>query len=186
MRKPLGSVIMPVYNSEKYINTSVNSISNQTLTDFEFIITDDASTDGTSEILKQISDQRVLIITNFVHLENYPSRNIGIRASSGEFICVIDSDDLALPYRLERQMYFMLNNPDVGIFSSCFRRFGLGENIYVNYPSDDEWLKIQFIENKYCLHLGLCIWRSLFPDEESLLYNEHDHYTSDYILFQKF
>lgn len=174
------SVIMPGYNSVKYISSSVNSILNQTFTDFEFIIIDDASTDGTSEILERISDQRVQIITNFVNLGNYPSRNIGIKASSGEFICVMDSDDLALPYRLERQMYFMLNNPDVGICSNWFRRFGSGTNISVNYPSNDEWLKIKFIENNYCLHPALCIRRSLFPCEESLLYNENYKYASDY------
>jgi glycosyltransferase involved in cell wall biosynthesis len=180
MRKPAISIIMPVNNSEKYIESSVNSILNQTLTDFEFIIIDDASTDGTSKILKQISDQRVSIITNFVNLGNYPSRNIGIRASSGDFICVMDSDDLALPYRLERQMHFMLNNPDIGISSVWFWRFGTGGNIPISYPADDEWLKIKFLENNYCLHPGLCIRKGLLPNEESLLYNENYRYASDY------
>lgn len=180
MRKPDISVIMPVYNSKKYIESSVNSILNQTLPDFEFIIIDDASTDGTSEILNRISDQRVRIITNFINLGNYPSRNIGIKVSSGEFICVMDADDLALPYRLERQMHFMLNNPDVGICSTWFRRFGSGGNNPVMYHSDEEWLKIKFIENNYCLHPGLCIRRCLFPDEQLLLYNEHYQYASDY------
>ena len=185
MKKPLVSVILPVYNSDKYIDSAVKSILNQTFTDFEFIIIDDASTDGTSEILKRISDQRVRIITNFVNLGNYPSRNIGIRSSSGEFICVMDADDLALPYRLERQIYFMLNNPDVGICSTWFRRFGLGKNIPINYPSNEEWLKIRFIENNYCLHPGLCIQRSLFSREESVLYNEHYCYASDYDLVSR-
>ena len=180
MKKYLISVIMPVYNSEKFIEFSVNSILNQTFTCFEFIIIDDASTDGTGEILKQICDQRVRVITNPVNLGNYPSRNIGIQASSGEFIFVMDADDLALPYRLERQLLFMLNNPDVGISSSWFRRFGAAGNMPVNYPVDNEWLKIWFMENNYCLHPGLCIRKSSFPDEKSLLYNENLMYASDY------
>ncbi len=180
MKEPLVSVIMPVFNSEKYISFSVNSILNQTFTDFEFIIIDDASTDGTGEILDQISDQRVRIITNFINLGNYPSRNIGIKASSGKFICVMDADDLALPYRLERQLQFMQNNPTIGISSTWFRRFGSGGNIPVYYPSDEKQLKIRFLENNYCLHPGLCIRRNLFSDEESLLYNEQYRYASDY------
>jgi Glycosyltransferases involved in cell wall biogenesis len=180
MKKPLISVIMPAYNSEKYVDSAVKSILNQTLTDFEFIIIDDTSTDGTSDKLKRINDKRVRIITNSVNLGNYPSRNIGIKISAGEFICVMDADDLALPYRLERQIHFMMNNPDVGICSTWFRRFGFGGNIPVSYPSDEEWLKIKFIENNYCLHPGLCIRRRLFPDEESLLYNEDYRYASDY------
>lgn len=180
MRKTVVSVIMPVYNLEKYVASSVNSILNQTFTDFEFIIIDDASTDGSKEILKKISDQRVQIITNSENMGNYISRNIGIKVSSGEFIFVMDADDLALPYRLERQMYFMMNNPDVGICSTWFRRFGLGRNIPINYPLNEEWLRISFMHNNYCLHPGLCIRRSALPEEESLFYNEYYEYASDY------
>jgi glycosyltransferase involved in cell wall biosynthesis len=171
---------MPVYNSEKYIEQSVRSILNQTYENFELIIVNDASTDGTATKLNIVNDPRTKILTNKANLGNYPSRNLGLKVARGEYLFVMDADDLALPHRIERQLSYMVNHPDVGIISTSFRRFGAGNNIVVNYPLDHESLKVYFLENNYCLHPGLCIRRRFFNSWDALLYNEQYQYASDY------
>lgn len=179
-KHPLVSVIMPVYNSEKYIEQSVKSILNQTYENLELIIVDDASTDRTAEKLYLENDPRIKILTNKANLGNYPSRNRGLKIARGEYIFVMDADDLAFPHRIERQLFYMLNHPDVGIISTSFQRFGVGNNAVVNYPFDYDSLKIHFLENNYCLHPGLCIRSQFFSKQDSLLYNEQYQYASDY------
>ena len=177
---PLVSVIMPVYNGEKYVEQSIRSILGQTYSNFELIVIDDASTDETSGKLNTLNDCRIQIITNKINLGNYPSRNIGLKIAKGDFIFVMDADDLALPYRIERQLIFMFSNPEIGICSSSFRKFGTNGNFIVNYPYDYELLKVHFLENNYCLHPGLCIRKSLFNNPDSLYYDYQFRYASDY------
>lgn len=89
MNSPLVSVIMPVYNSEKYLKESVESILNQTMDNFEFIIINDGSTDQSKQILNSYSDSRIRVITNLSNKGNYPSRNIGLSNAIGEYTCVM-------------------------------------------------------------------------------------------------
>jgi glycosyltransferase involved in cell wall biosynthesis len=92
---PKVSVIVPAYNVEKYISKCLESILNQTLRDFELIVTDDCSADGTMNILKAYAekDERIKIIQNEVNFGAAVTRNIGMDAASGEYIYFIDSDD---------------------------------------------------------------------------------------------
>jgi len=184
-QQPFVSVIIPVYNSEKYIEQSVKSILEQTYKNFELIVIDDASTDGTAAKLCTLNDPRIQVLTNEANLGNYPSRNIGIKMARGEFLFVMDADDIALPYRIERQLIYMSGHPEVGISSSSFRRFGICDNMVVNYPLDYESLKVCFLENNYCLHPGLCIQKDLLNKTDSLLYNEQYRYASDYDFVSK-
>lgn len=179
-KHPFVSVIMPVYNSDKYIEQSVKSILNQTYENLELIIVNDASTDGTAAKLNIVNDPRIKILTNKTNLGNYPSRNLGLKLARGEYLFVMDADDLTHPHRIEKQLFHMSNHPDVGIISTSFRKFGAGNNVVVNYPFDYESLKVLFLENNYCLHPGLCIRRRFFNEQDSLLYNEQYQYASDY------
>ena len=176
----LASVIMPVYNGERYLEQSAKSILDQTYDNFELIIVNDASTDGTAGVLRKLDDPRIKLLTNKNNLGNYTSRNIGIKSAHGQFIFVMDSDDIALPYRIERQLSYMLNHPGTGICSSSFRIFGGTINTASNYPCDYESLKVAFLDNNYCLHPGLCIRTGLFNGPDSLLYDERYRYASDY------
>ena len=96
------SIIVPVYNVEKYLEACVNSILNSTFTDYELILVDDGSTDRSGEICDdyQEMDQRITVI----HQENAgvaAARNAGLRVSRGEYITFVDSDDLVHPLMLE-------------------------------------------------------------------------------------
>ncbi|BAT51466.1 putative glycosyl transferase [Nostoc sp. NIES-3756] len=115
---PKITVIMPVYNSEKYIETAIDSIINQTFTNFELLIIDDCSSDKSLEIIKSYHDQRIKLLQNDINLGVVPTRNKGLHQSQGEYIAFLDSDDYAYPSRLEEQLEFMENNPDFGMIGS--------------------------------------------------------------------
>jgi len=116
---PLISVIMAVYNGEKYLRESVQSILSQTYPHFEFIIINDGSFDRSAEILDHFAqaDKRIII----VHQENKglsPSLNVGLQMARGKFIARMDADDVSLPKRLEIQSRVLLNDTSVGVCHS--------------------------------------------------------------------
>ncbi len=117
---PLVSVIMPVYNGENYLAEAIESILGQTFTDFEFIIVDDGSQDGSGDILRdyQKRDARIHLICLEKNEGHGGARNHGIRAAGGQYIAAMDGDDVCLPERLEKQVDFMRRNPDIGVLGA--------------------------------------------------------------------
>ncbi len=106
---------MSVRNQSQYATLAIKSILNQSFSDFEFIIINDASTDTTSQLLKRIKDPRVKVITNPRHLGLTRSLNLGISQSQGEFIARMDADDIALPHRFKVQSRFLKHHPAVAV-----------------------------------------------------------------------
>ncbi len=111
---PLVSVLMAVYNSERYVTQAVESILRQTCQDFELIIIDDGSTDRTLKILKTYaaSDSRIHLF-NQENCGIVKTRNQLLKHATGEFIAVMDADDIATPTRLEHQVEFLRQHPNV-------------------------------------------------------------------------
>lgn len=111
-RPPLVSVVMTVYNGEKYLAAAVESILGQTFRDFEFIIIDDGSTDKTPELLNAFAakDARISVLRQPNHGLCY-SLNRGCAAAHGKYIARMDADDVSLPKRLELQVAFLEQNP---------------------------------------------------------------------------
>lgn len=108
------SVIMPVFNTQvSFLKEAVDSILTQSFKEFEFIIIDDGSTDRCREYLDSLSDPRIIIIHNEKNQGVTKSLNIGFRMARGKYIARMDSDDISLPYRFERQFTFMESNPDI-------------------------------------------------------------------------
>ncbi|HDY8145977.1 TPA: glycosyltransferase family 2 protein [Vibrio vulnificus] len=103
------SIITATYNSKEYINETYESISKQVYTDWEWIVTDDCSSDGTFDILRKIarSDNRVKLFSNKINSGAAISRNNSMDSASGEFIAFIDADDLWEPEKLSKQLEFM-------------------------------------------------------------------------------
>ena len=99
---PKVSVIIPAYNTEAYLAKAIESVLEQTLTDIEVIIVDDASNDKTVEVAKSFTDQRLKVIVNQQNLGAAAARNRALRAAQGEWIAVLDSDDWYAPERLEK------------------------------------------------------------------------------------
>lgn len=109
----LVSVIMPAYNAEKYIGKAIESILNQTYLRIELLIIDDVSTDSTMEVVARYKDSRIRVFHNSQNQGIAYSRNVGLDNAKGEYIAILDDDDLATPQRIEKQVDFLENNPDI-------------------------------------------------------------------------
>lgn len=111
MKKDLVSIIMPSYNTANYIGESINSVMNQTYKNWELIIVDDCSTDNTDEIVnKFLKDERIKYLKNEKNGGAAISRNKALREAKGRWIAFLDSDDLWVPEKLEKQISFMKKN----------------------------------------------------------------------------
>ena len=109
---------MPVYNGEKYLAEAIQSILDQSFTDFELIIINDGSTDNTEKIINSFKDQRIVYIDNGKNLGLAPSFNKGIDAAQGTFIARMDADDISLPDRFAKQVSFLEGKAHIGIVGS--------------------------------------------------------------------
>ena len=112
------SVLMPAYNRENYITASINSVLAQTYNNFELIITDDGSTDKTLDVIKQFSDSRIRVLTNEQNMGIAFTRNRMLQEAKGDFVMLLDSDDMAMPGRMQTQVGFLLEHPDVLLVGS--------------------------------------------------------------------
>lgn len=106
----LVSIIMPSYNTAPYIKETVQSVLDQTYINWELIIVDDCSTDNTDEVLSTIKDERIRYFKNEKNSGAALSRNKALREAKGQWIAYLDSDDLWLPEKLEKQIDFMEKN----------------------------------------------------------------------------
>lgn len=116
---PVVSVVMSVYNGGAHLNASIQSILNQTMTNFEFIIINDGSTDDTETIIKSFSDNRIKLI-NQKNKGLVFSLNKGIKLARGKYIARQDADDLSLPSRLEKELNYLVSNPECGLVGTFF------------------------------------------------------------------
>ncbi len=117
----LVSVIVPVYNVEAYITTTLQSVLAQTFTDFEVLVVDDGSGDQSIELVKQFTDRRIKVIQQ-ANRGLAGARNTGIRNAQGEYLAFLDSDDLWLPEKLAKHVQHLQQNPQVGV-SFCRSSF---------------------------------------------------------------
>lgn len=105
-RKPLISVIMPIYNGGKFLSQAIESIQNQTLQNWELICIDDRSTDNSYEIIKNFAseDKRIKVFRNLTKKYLSGSLNLALKKAQGEYIARMDADDISLPFRFEKQV----------------------------------------------------------------------------------
>src|SRR5262249_47638860 len=120
-RVPRVSVVMPVYNGERFVLEAVQSILAQTYRDFELIVVDDGSTDGTAGLLgrAQSADPRMIVHRQRGNMGFKAALDAGFGRAKGEFIARLDADDVSLPERLERQVAFLDGRADVGAVGSA-------------------------------------------------------------------
>ena len=147
MSNPLISVLLPVYNEEKYISQSIDSILNQTYRNFELIIIDDCSTDKSNEIINSYNDSRIILIKNKKNLHIAKSLNIGFQHANGEFIARIDANDIAVNTRFEKQMNYLLNHPKCAVIFCPVLKIDVDGNSldnvsgnYIPYELIQTWL----------------------------------------------
>ncbi len=117
---PLVSVVMPVFNGERFLAEAIESILAQTFTDFEFIIVDDGSKDRSVEIAAAYAehDNRIRAVKLERNLGIADARNHAIALSSSDFIAMMDCDDVCMPRRLEMQVDYLRDNPSIGVLGA--------------------------------------------------------------------
>jgi len=182
---PVVSVIMAAFNAQDTIKDSINSILNQTFSDFELIIANDGSTDNTKEIVLSFIDPRIILID----MENKgPSiaRDIAIKKSKGKYLAILDSDDIALPERLQKQVNFLENNKDYILVGSNAIILDRDENYVWTSTNPLTWEEIgkkfpyasfyhssvMFTAEAYKLSGGYYTENKLYIFEDSLLWNK--------------
>lgn len=178
---PEVTILMPVYNGEKYIGEAVNSILNQTFTDFELLIMDDGSTDNTARIIETYTDNRIRLIRR--KHDFISNLNEGLDLAHGEFIARMDADDVMHSERLRIQLKRMKMYPEITVCGSWFKKFKQGENpelFKIGEGFIDGPLML-LLRNNFIAHPSVMIRKS-FLTENSIKYDDYPC-TEDYKLW---
>lgn len=182
MKKPMVSVVMPVYNAEKYLKEAIDSILNQTFTDFEFLIFNDGSKDCSSKIIKSYNDKRIKL---FDYKENYgyvKHLNEGIRIAKGKYIARMDADDISLPERFQKQVDFLEKNGDIGLCGTWYKILNTDKE-YHTHTGHNKLLVHLFFNNGFG-HPTVFIRKSVLTNN-NLKYEEQFMPAEDYKLWTK-
>lgn len=121
---PTITVLMPVFNVASYIKEAIDSVLNQSYTDFELLIIDDASTDATVNRILEFSDSRIRLIQKQKNLGLIDSLNLGVEQAKGKYIARMDGDDLNHVNRFEKQLAILVANPEIKVCGCWLQRFG--------------------------------------------------------------
>lgn len=182
---PKVSVLMSVYNGSDFLESAINSILNQTFTDFEFLVVDDDSTDFSLEMIFAWAkkDSRISVIRNDMNIGLTKSLNKAIKEAKGEYIARIDADDISLPDRLTEQVAFLDNNKGFALVGSWAEIVDDKNNILrsVKYPTESITIKKDLIKYNPFFHSSVMIRKSVLEDVG--LYNEGFRFAQDYELY---
>lgn len=183
---PRVSVLMSVYNGEKFLAEAVNSILNQTFKDFEFVIIDDGSTDRSLQILQQFTDKRMRILKNEQNKGLVYSLNRGLEECCGDYIVRMDADDIANQHRLDLQVRKMDDSPEVVLLGSSFHMFYYKSFISKQIPAlnDTDRVKTRLLFQNAIAHPTTII-RAKTMKEHQLFYDEEHCYAEDFGLWNK-
>lgn len=185
MDKPMVTVLMSVYNGERFLKEAIDSILNQTFTDFEFLIINDGSTDRSVEIIESYEDPRIRLINNEKNLKLIASLNKGISLARGKYIARMDCDDVSMPDRLEKEVNFLENSLDYGLVGTYYTVIdGEGKDQYnVSYPSSNELIKLFLSLNCPLAHGSIMGRTELF--KQNLYGSEESYAVEDYELWTR-
>lgn len=176
---PKITVITAVYNAEKYLKASIESILGQSFKDFEFIIIDDCSTDNSLQIMRsyQKKDNRIIVLHNEKNVYATISRNKGLRIARGKYIVIHDADDISLPNRLQFQYQFMEKNQSIFLMGTGIKYINEAyEVVYVPKVIIGENRLKRSLEQKNAISHPSTIFRN----DRIHRYREKIYYSEDY------
>jgi len=136
MKTPMISVVMPVYNGEKYLREAIESILEQTYSDFEFIILNDGSTDRTEEIILSYDDPRIVYVKNEANLQIVKTLNKGIELAQGKYIARMDADDISFLKRVEEQKNILDSRTGISVVFSVVQPINKNGNPLEKWEDD--------------------------------------------------
>ena len=182
---PLLSVVMSTYNRAHLVKETMESVLNQSFSDFEFIVIDDCSTDNTSQILHSFDDNRIKILKNSQNKGCTFNYHIAHNLSKGKYIAHIDDDDICLPNRFEKQLDFLNQNEEISLLGTFVETFGENERPSWTFYTEPE--KIDFVMNFYnpFCHSSI-IYDKEFADINSINYDLTCKCAQDYDFYKQF
>lgn len=177
------SVLMPVYNTkEKHLREAMESILSQTFRDFEFLVVNDASTDPNVErVVLSYDDERIRYSANTGNMGISDVRNKLIGLARGEYLAVMDHDDISLPDRFQKEVAYLDAHPDVGIVGCQFVEFQDGQRRSA-FPSEDMDIRTDFMETCALLH-PTCMIRKSILEKTGIRYEGEFSPAEDYALY---
>jgi glycosyltransferase involved in cell wall biosynthesis len=181
---PAITVLMPVYNAEKYISDAIASVVQQSFTDFELLIINDGSTDETATIIKTFTDPRIIFI-------NQPNQGVaaalnnGLQMARANYIARFDADDICMPQRLQIQYDFLLKNPDHVIVGTDVDYLDMNDDFVFSYNtlSSNEQIQQQQFDTCPFIHSSVLFKKEAVVNAGG--YNIHAHTFEDHLLWPK-
>lgn len=181
---PCVSVVLPVYNVADCVESAINSILKQTFTDFELLVFDDYSTDGTAAKIEAIADPRLRFFRNNQNLGRAGTDNAAIPYVRGEFIAKMDGDDLCHPERLAHQVAYLKSHPQVNVVGSWMQNFGA--STYLNkYLATPEASRVLTLFTPPTGNPSVMLRASLLQ-EENMRYDATLRQAEDYDFFARY
>ena len=171
---PKVSVLTPIYNTNpNHLREMIGSVLNQTFNDFEFLILNDSPDNKElDKIVKSYKDERIVYMKNGNNMGISGSRNKLLQLAKGEYIAILDHDDVCMPNRLKREVEFLDSHPDVGVVSGWMRVFGTHRAIWRNPKTDFE---IKILLTNQC-----ALWHTAAMLRRSVLLDNKIEYEADY------
>jgi glycosyltransferase involved in cell wall biosynthesis len=166
MKNPKVTVLMSVYNGEKYLQESIDSILEQTFRDFEFVIVNDGSIDKTAEILKSYKDVRIKIVNNEKNIGLTKSLNKGLKIAKGEYIARMDADDISMSERLEKEIEFLESHQEHAVVGTFVKIMNENSEIIRLWDRPTKDIEIrEFLKRDNCIvHGSVMIRKSSLHD----------------------
>ena len=183
--KPFFSIIIPLYNKEKFILNTLESVFNQSFSDFEILVVNDCSTDKSLEIIRNLNNSKIKIIEHEINKGLSASRNSGIIDANADYLVFLDADDLLKPNYLEKIKFLIDNFPQAGLFATNYEEVYHKNHAVKPHLGLSEFKKDGIIEDFFLTNLqqpiycqsSICVRKIVF--EKIGLYNEKINYSED-------
>jgi glycosyltransferase involved in cell wall biosynthesis len=175
------SVIMPVYNGEKYLHDAIQSILDQTFTDFELLVINDGSKDLSLEIIQKFLDPRIQLINLEKNIGLIAVLNLAFARAKGEIVIRMDQDDLAMSDRFQKQVDYLENHPSIGVVGTFCDKIGAQSGL-MKFPIDHDHIKIHALFDNPIAHPTIAVRRRLLPETP---YDAKYVHTEDYALWTR-
>ena len=186
MTPPRVTVLMPAYNCKAYLAEAIETILGQSYCDFEFLIIDDGSSDGSDTLLSSYArrDRRIVAVFNKANTGLIGALNRGLALARGEYVARMDADDISRSTRLEKQVAFLDSHPNVDVCGCWLQLFGDSDNTVWSYPEDHRTIRCLLLFHSSMPHATVMFRRSVFFDHH-LHYDAGYEHAEDYALWVK-
>lgn len=182
---PKITVLMPIYNAERYLREAIDSVLTQTYTNFQFLIVEHASTDSSCDIVRSYNDSRICLLHSDDRLRLAGALNKGLDVAQGEYIARMDADDICHPKRFSVQVHFLDQHPSIGICGTWAKSFGVSSTTWIrSQPCSHEEIKAKILFESPFIHPTVMM-RKRMLDKFNLRYNDNFYPVEDLELWAR-